>query len=260
MPRAGRAGGGTIRAWNSCRLGLCTFTQSSMPPPSDRHITALDRLIIAFDGAMRNATRTDDAAEDVGSPADDVADEVLDARERRHCAGLMRVNHAGEVAAQALYEGQSLTASDASTRAAMVQAAREEREHLRLVPNAARRAGLRAEPARPSVVRGVAGHRRRRRACRRPVEPRIRRRDRAPGGRTPRGSPRTASVGRSPKPRGAGADAGRRAAPCHRCPYRGRSGAASGRPACDAGDRQGHDPHRVLGLSLRSSRGRGEPT
>ena len=101
-----------------------------MSPPSDRHITALDRLIIAFDSAMRNATRTDDAAEDVGSPAEDVADDALDERERRHCAGLMRVNHAGEVAAQALYEGQSLTASDTATRAAMVQAAREEREHL----------------------------------------------------------------------------------------------------------------------------------
>jgi len=100
-----------------------------MPEPSDRHITPLDRLIIAFDGAMRNAARTDEG-EVSGSPAAGVADDDLDERERRHSAGLMRVNHAGEVAAQALYEGQSLTARDAATRAAMVQAAREESEHL----------------------------------------------------------------------------------------------------------------------------------
>ena len=101
-----------------------------MPEPSHRRFTPLDRLIVAFDGAMRNATRTDDDGGDSASPADDADDDPLDDRERRHSAGLMRVNHAGEVAAQALYEGQSLTARDAATRAAMVRAAREESAHL----------------------------------------------------------------------------------------------------------------------------------
>jgi ubiquinone biosynthesis monooxygenase Coq7 len=50
--------------------------------------------------------------------------------ERRHVAGLMRVNHAGEVAAQALYYGQALVARDEATREHLLEAAREEGDHL----------------------------------------------------------------------------------------------------------------------------------
>jgi ubiquinone biosynthesis monooxygenase Coq7 len=50
--------------------------------------------------------------------------------ERRHAAGLMRVNHAGEIAAQALYHGQAFLARNASTRDFMLKAAREEGDHL----------------------------------------------------------------------------------------------------------------------------------
>ena len=100
-----------------------------MPEPPARHIDRLDRLVIAFDRALRGIARADHASES-GSPADSVADDVLDERERRHSAGLMRVNHAGEVAAQALYRGQSLMARDTATRDAMEQAAREESDHL----------------------------------------------------------------------------------------------------------------------------------
>ena len=101
----------------------------SMPERPARDVDRLDRLIIAFDRVLRGAARTDlgPASE---SPADDVADDGLDDRERRHSAGLMRVNHAGEVAAQALYQGQSLVAREPETREAMEQAAREENEHL----------------------------------------------------------------------------------------------------------------------------------
>ena len=100
-----------------------------MHEPPDRDITQADRLVIAFDRVLRGAARTnpDSAAED---PTRDIADDVLDDRARRHSAGLMRVNHAGEVAAQALYRGQSLVARDAGTREAMEQAAREENDHL----------------------------------------------------------------------------------------------------------------------------------
>ncbi|MDD9982942.1 MAG: 2-polyprenyl-3-methyl-6-methoxy-1,4-benzoquinone monooxygenase [Gammaproteobacteria bacterium] len=100
-----------------------------MPERPARDVDRLDRLIIAFDRVLRGAARTDlgPASE---SPADDVADDGLDDRERRHSAGLMRVNHAGEVAAQALYQGQSLVAREPETREAMEQAAREENEHL----------------------------------------------------------------------------------------------------------------------------------
>ena len=100
-----------------------------MPCRRDRRINRIDRLVIAFDRALRGATRVDHESESE-NPAGNAADDGLDDRERRHSAGLMRVNHAGEIAAQALYHGQSLTARNAATRAAMERAAREESEHL----------------------------------------------------------------------------------------------------------------------------------
>lgn len=100
-----------------------------MPERSDRDINRLDRLLIAFDRALRGAARVDSSSASQ-SPTGDIADGELDDGERRHSAGLMRVNHAGEVAAQALYQGQSLVARDPETREAMEQAAREENDHL----------------------------------------------------------------------------------------------------------------------------------
>ncbi|HXC60974.1 MAG TPA: 2-polyprenyl-3-methyl-6-methoxy-1,4-benzoquinone monooxygenase [Steroidobacteraceae bacterium] len=55
---------------------------------------------------------------------------TLEEAERRHTAGLMRVNHAGEIAAQGLYHGQALTARNPETRALLERAAREESDHL----------------------------------------------------------------------------------------------------------------------------------
>ena len=100
-----------------------------MPESPDRDIQPLDRLIIAFDRTLRGVARVE-AGSASESPAGDVADDGLDDAERRHSAGLMRVNHAGEVAAQALYQGQSLVARDPGAREAMEQAAREENDHL----------------------------------------------------------------------------------------------------------------------------------
>lgn len=100
-----------------------------MPERPTRNIDRLDRLIIAFDRALRGAARVGHGSTSE-NPADDAADDLLDDRERRHSAGLMRVNHAGEVAAQALYQGQSLVARDPGTQEAMEQAAREENDHL----------------------------------------------------------------------------------------------------------------------------------
>ena len=113
----------------SGRLLRYTCRRILMPKPRDRDIDRLDRLIIAFDRVLRGAARTNpgSAPED---PAGDIADDALDEGERRHSAGLMRVNHAGEVAAQALYRGQSLVARDRRTRETMEQAAREENDHL----------------------------------------------------------------------------------------------------------------------------------
>ncbi len=63
-------------------------------------------------------------------PADKIEQDLLNELERNHSAGLMRVNHSGEVCAQALYRGQALTAKLGDTRTKMEQAASEELDHL----------------------------------------------------------------------------------------------------------------------------------
>jgi ubiquinone biosynthesis monooxygenase Coq7 len=91
-------------------------------------LTWPDRLIAALDEGLRalavpaTATRP--------SPAETVAEGSLSAAERSHSAALMRVNHAGEIAAQALYHGQLLVARSHAARELFVNAAREERDHL----------------------------------------------------------------------------------------------------------------------------------
>jgi len=74
----------------------------------------------------------------------------LDALEARHAAGLMRVNHAGEVSAQALYQGQALVARDPALRALLTESAREEGDHL--VWCARRLQALGARPSRLNPV------------------------------------------------------------------------------------------------------------
>jgi 3-demethoxyubiquinol 3-hydroxylase len=64
------------------------------------------------------------------NPAGDTPDAALDAPARRHAAGLMRINHVGEVCAQGLYFGQAAVARDRSTRAHLLEAAQEETDHL----------------------------------------------------------------------------------------------------------------------------------
>jgi ubiquinone biosynthesis monooxygenase Coq7 len=61
---------------------------------------------------------------------DAVIDNEMNAAEKQHAAALMRVNHSGEICAQALYQGQALTARDTRARAALEQAAAEETDHL----------------------------------------------------------------------------------------------------------------------------------
>jgi ubiquinone biosynthesis monooxygenase Coq7 len=88
----------------------------------------IDDLILSFDRGLRTLAGV--AATARGVPGADLADAPLADDERRHAAGLMRVNHTGEVCAQALYAAQALVARDASIRDRFAQAAREEEEHL----------------------------------------------------------------------------------------------------------------------------------
>ncbi len=87
-----------------------------------------DDLIAGFDRALRTLTGT--VISQRQNPADDVCEARLDDAEKRHAAGLMRVNHTGEVCAQALYSAQALAARDPSVRERFATAAREEEDHL----------------------------------------------------------------------------------------------------------------------------------
>lgn len=94
-----------------------------------RHYSPLDHLCLQADAALRtllpfsgHPTRP--------SPSKDQAEPVLSEAEKRHVAGLMRINHTGEVCAQGLYQGQACTAKLPETRDKMEQAADEEIDHL----------------------------------------------------------------------------------------------------------------------------------
>jgi len=88
----------------------------------------LDDLIIGFDRGLRTLFVPARSTRPV--PGENMQDAELDVAQRSLAAALMRVNHTGEVCAQALYQGQALTARDSAAREALEEAAREETEHL----------------------------------------------------------------------------------------------------------------------------------
>ncbi|RZA22285.1 MAG: 2-polyprenyl-3-methyl-6-methoxy-1,4-benzoquinone monooxygenase [Lysobacteraceae bacterium] len=96
--------------------------------PSSRTLGPLDRLLDSAQNALSTVAGNPRAERD--NPGDDTPDVVLDDDERRHAAGLMRINHVGEVCAQALYIGQAAVARDPATRAHLLAAAQEETDHL----------------------------------------------------------------------------------------------------------------------------------
>ncbi len=88
----------------------------------------IDRFITGFDQGLRTLFAPAPSVRAV--PGDALPETPLDETQRHIAAALMRVNHSGEVCAQALYQGQALTARDASARQSLEQAAQEETEHL----------------------------------------------------------------------------------------------------------------------------------
>lgn len=88
----------------------------------------IDDLIIGFDKGLR--TLFAPARSTRATPGENLMDGDMDAAQRALAAALMRVNHSGEICAQALYQGQALTARDSKARAALEAAAQEETEHL----------------------------------------------------------------------------------------------------------------------------------
>ncbi|MBB5208652.1 2-polyprenyl-3-methyl-6-methoxy-1,4-benzoquinone monooxygenase [Chiayiivirga flava] len=116
-----------------------------MTPSAPRAYSLLDRLLIGLDHALLTSL-SDAAHAERANPARGTPDLELTDAERRHAAGLMRVNHTGEVCAQALYVGQAAVARDAATRAQLESAAQEETDHLAWCADR-----LRELDARPSL-------------------------------------------------------------------------------------------------------------
>lgn len=88
----------------------------------------IDHLILEFDKALRTVFASAPTIRSM--PGADLPEVEMDTSQRKHTAALMRVNHCGEICAQALYQGQALTSRDPAIKAALESAAREETEHL----------------------------------------------------------------------------------------------------------------------------------
>lgn len=112
----------------------------------------LDRLIIEFDKSLRTLLAEPYSARPY--PACDQIDNALESDERCHAAALMRVNHCGEVCAQALYNGQALTARNSDTANALKQASMEETEHLAWCENRIKELGGRKSLLTPLFYTG----------------------------------------------------------------------------------------------------------
>ena len=93
-----------------------------------RTLSPLDRLLAGCERALEAIAGSPQAHRP--SPAADIAETDMDDTERRHAAGLMRINHTGEVCAQALYFGQAALARSADNRRHLLHAAAEETDHL----------------------------------------------------------------------------------------------------------------------------------
>ena len=97
-------------------------------PAPARRMSLADRLIQELDRGLRTVAAANVSARPF--PDEGVEETVRDPATRKHAAALMRVNHAGEIAAQALYHGQALTARNPDVRRQMLDAARDETDHL----------------------------------------------------------------------------------------------------------------------------------
>ncbi|BAO43101.1 2-polyprenyl-3-methyl-6-methoxy-1,4-benzoquinone monooxygenase [Thiolapillus brandeum] len=96
---------------------------------NQRHLTSADRLVVNLDQALRTLFGRPLVTER-SNPAETCRESELPESQRDHVARLMRINHTGEVCAQALYQGQALTARREEVRRSMERSAAEENDHL----------------------------------------------------------------------------------------------------------------------------------
>ena len=97
---------------------------------TERQLSVIDQMIDGVDRALRTLTDNTTIANRKNPASSALDSDDLSDAERKHAAGLMRVNHSGEVCAQALYQGQALTAKLPEVRREMEAAANEEIDHL----------------------------------------------------------------------------------------------------------------------------------
>jgi len=135
-------------------------------PVQGRTYSLFDRMIGPADQALRTLTGIHSATRPY--PAESIPETVSDATERNRIASLMRVNHSGEVAAQALYQGQAFVAANPATRAALLEVGREETDHLAWCATRIRELGSRTSVLDPlwyagsfavGALAGLAGDR-----------------------------------------------------------------------------------------------------
>lgn len=96
---------------------------------TSRHYSPIDRLLIGADNALRTLFGRPHTTERP-DPSAHLPDAELGGQERQHVARLMRINHTGEVCAQALYQGQAMAARLPETRKRLERSAQEENDHL----------------------------------------------------------------------------------------------------------------------------------
>ena len=95
-----------------------------------RHLSLVDKLLCEIDTAVRTLIVPEYRKSVRACPGQNIHEPSLSTQEKHHVASLMRVNHAGEVSAQALYQGQALTAKLSTVKTQMTEAAAEEVDHL----------------------------------------------------------------------------------------------------------------------------------
>jgi len=117
--------------------------------------SALDRLLMCADGALKTLTGASHAARP--SPADSGDMPALDARDRKLSGALIRVDHVGEVCAQALYQAQALVAHEPRLQEQFSRAAREEVDHLAWTEDRLRELGSRTSVLNPLWYAGAFG-------------------------------------------------------------------------------------------------------
>jgi len=131
---------------------LDSFFTSREPASRLAMLSALDQLIVELDKGLRTLSGVPRSGRKL--PGEALPEPAMSEAERRHAAGLMRVNHSGEVCAQALYQGQALASGNADLKAALADAAREEEDHLAWTEHRIRELGGRTSLLAPAWYAG----------------------------------------------------------------------------------------------------------